>query len=432
MPTVPISQELADKIIFLRKKKHLTFRQISAQTGASNGIVNKVINQGYVPKVRTVKEEKVAQEEETETWEEGDETAVFCSRTDKPVKSLKHALEMCEVDLDVWYVKKWKCSQWTVPVKQGTSRVIQTQQYMVRIDFERLEKKYIQDARNALDKRRQKYAPVYPKAFRSTRKGNYLGVMGLFDVHFGKLCWNRETNNNYDLKITEKIFENAVEDLLNESRGREISRWLLPLGNDFFHIDNSRNTTFAGTPQDVDGRYAKIFEIGSWSSIRAVERMLCTAPVDVLWIPGNHDPTTSYHLCREIKTHFRNVDQVSVDIGDTYRKYHLYGQNLLGFTHGNEEKVATLPNLMASEKSDWWAKARCRDWFLGHTHKRKSWMTQPMDTHEGSVIRVIKSLSGTDAWHFRKGYIDDQQAAEVFFYERDMGYAGHSVVRARR
>jgi len=36
-----------------------------------------------------------------------------------------------------------------------------------------------------------------------------------------------------------------------------------------------------------------------------------------------------------------------------------------------------------------------------------------------------------NAWHFEHGYIDDKQAAEVFFYEMSGGYAGHAVARAR-
>lgn len=290
---------------------------------------------------------------------------------------------------------------------------------------------FIFQAQEQINEKRKEYSPKYPKALMPKSKGNYLGVIGLFDVHLGKLAWHRDTENNYDLNIASKRFSNAVSELIDHARGKQVARWLVPVGSDYFHIDNSRNTTYAGTPQDVDGRYAKIFEIGYWGWVSGIEKMLTVAPVDVLYLPGNHDPTTSYHLCREIKTHFRNVSQVNVDVEPTSRKYYSYGCNLLGFTHGDMIKPDKLPNLMAKERRKEHATATCTDWFIGHLHARKAWISKPIDTYEGSTIRVVKSLSGTDKWHFDNGYIDDQQAAEVFFYEKGNGYAGHWVARAK-
>lgn len=407
------------------KAQGKTHKQIQQEPGISYGSVTNLLNPDYKTKQSVT--------DTPNGWNETDESATWSGITSSPIKTLADACKAAGVDESIWYVDRWECSQWTVGMMpKQAEKPVQTQQYRVKVYLKRLAKRFIQQAQDAIDKRRQKWAPLYPKAFKQKSKGEYLAVVGLFDVHFGKLAWQPETGNNYDLKIAETLFTHAVDDMIEHSRSWNISNFLIALGNDYFHIDNSRNTTYAGTPQDTDGRYAKIFETGFVAIARAIERMVRVAPVDVLYLPGNHDPTTSYHLCREVKTHFRNLDSVNVDISPSPRKYYKYHKNILGFTHGNEEKINSLPNLMASEKPEWWGETKCRDWFIGHLHKRKSWVTQPMDSFEGSTIRVVKSLSGTDAWHHRKGYIDDQQAAEIFFYHRENGYTGHAVARARK
>jgi hypothetical protein len=86
---------------------------------------------------------------------------------------------------------------------------------------------------------------------------------------------------------------------------------------------------------------------------------------------------------------------------------------------------------MATEKSKEWSTARSREWLLGHMHRSRQWFTQGIDTNEGTVIRVLRSLSGTDSWHHRRGYVGTAPAAEIYFYHREHGYAGHALANAR-
>lgn len=375
--------------------------------------------------------------------EKSDGTAVVSLRTDKVVKTLEDALAAAEVDESVWFVDHWETSAWTVPMKveQGqdaggkwkAAQPIQTQQYRVKVYLKRILPRSLQAATEAVYARMQDYAPKYP-APPKVRNGSgkpFLAVFGLFDVHFGKMCWAAETGENYDLKIAEAVYCNAVDDMLAESANRPVERFLLPIGNDFYHIDNSRNTTFAGTPQDVDGRYAKVIETGEMAVIWAVEKLSTTASVDVVWVPGNHDPTTSYHLARTVAAWFRRCPRVSVDADPNPRKYFGYGKTLIGLTHGNEEKVVDLPSIMATERPNEWAKAHCREWLVGHQHRSRQYQTKPIDTHQGTTVRVLQSLAGTDAWHHRKGYVGTRHAAEVLYYGKERGYAGHAVVPAR-
>jgi cob(I)alamin adenosyltransferase len=375
--------------------------------------------------------------------ENNDDTAVVVATADAPVKTLADALRVAEVDQTVWEVDHWEVSDWTVPMKveQGqdaegrwrAARPIQTQQYRVKVYLRRVMPRALRAATDAIFERLAKHAPKYPTPAKVKNNSGepFLAVLGLFDVHFGKLCWAAETGDNYDTKAAEQVYRNAVDDMIAEGSGKPIDRFLLPLGNDFYHIDNSRSTTYAGTPQDVDGRYAKVIEAGEMAVVWAVERLSAIAPVDVVWVPGNHDPTTSYHLARTVAAWFRRCPRVAVDASPNPRKYLAYGSTLIGLTHGNEERFADLPAIMATERATEWAGASCREWLVGHQHRSRQFQTKPVDTHLGTTVRVLRSLAGTDAWHHRKGYVGGTHSAEVYFYGRQRGYAGHAVVPAR-
>jgi predicted phosphodiesterase len=377
------------------------------------------------------------------TTSENGNTSVVTVQTFHPIKTYDEAIAAAKVDLTVWYVERWEATAWTVGMKIRNGqdpdtrlwkpeKPLQTQQHGVKLWLRRIAPKAVLDALDLIYGRLAKHAPKYPQVKRPRSTGEpFLGVLGLFDIHFGKLAWADETGDSYDLKIAEQVYRNAVDDLIAEAGGRNIERWLLPIGNDFFHIDNAHNTTAAGTPQDADGRYAKIIAAGEAAVVSAIESMRAKAPVDVIWVPGNHDTTTSYHLARTMAAWFRQTNDVKVDYGPSPRKYYHWHQTLIGLTHGNEEKHDILPSLMSTERPHEWAASSCHEWLLGHMHRSRQWQTKPIDTYQGTVIRVLPSLTGTDAWHYRKGYVGSKRASEIYFYGRDRGYAGHSVVNAR-
>ncbi len=353
----------------------------------------------------------------------------------RPIKTLADAVRECEVDTAVWFVDKWECGAWTTGMKfgvRGEEQAVQQQQYRVKLFLRRIQPKALQAATDAIFERMAKHAPKYQRpTHKKAAAEDCLAVFGLFDAHFGKLCWGPETGDNYDLAIAESVYANAVDDLIADAANRPVGRVVLPIGNDFFHIDNSRNTTFNNTPQDVDGRYAKVIESGEMAVIKAVERLAEIAPVQVVWVPGNHDPTTSFHLARTVKAWFRNHSAVEVDAGPSPRKYVSWGVNLLGLTHGNEEKIDALAGLMAAEQKAAWATTECREWLIGHMHRSRAWTTKPLETQDAITVRVLRSLAGTDAWHHRKAFLNLSRAGEVYFYGREKGYLGHAIAPAR-
>lgn len=339
------------------------------------------------------------------------------------VKTVEDALRKAEVDTTLWEVERFLINSWEcVGDKIGRQPL-----WQVKVWLRRKSPKQFTDAIEALCGRIKKHAPKYPKIKLKRVSDPHLLEICIFDAHFGKLAWAAETGSNYDLQIAERVFQNAVHDLVASAAGSfdGIEKILLPVGNDFLHIDNLESATTQGTRVDSDGRYAKIIESATVALHNAIDLCAGHAPVDIIWVPGNHDRIASYHVCRELKAHYTNAKHVTVDVSPTVRKYYEYGVTLLGFTHGNEEPHAQLPQIMATEMPERWARTTHHEWHVGHTHakKKREWLS--VNENNGAVVRTLPSLSGTDAWHYLKGYVGSKRSAECYLWSKARGYSGH-------
>jgi predicted phosphodiesterase len=202
---------------------------------------------------------------------------------------------------------------------------------------------------------------------------------------------------------------------------------MIPLGHDLLHFDNIWGTTTSGTPMDTDGRWAKVFN-AAFDAFRHVIGWIAESyPVHVLHVPGNHDRTTSWYLCRTLEEHFRASRHVTVDASPNRRKYTRWGVTLIASTHGEKEDHRSLPTIMAQEAPRYWADTSERVWLLGHTHQRKTQATTPVNTVDGVELRTMISPAGRDAWHHEMGYIGGRKQAETLLYGYESGFRGSVV-----
>jgi hypothetical protein len=355
------------------------------------------------------------------------------------IRTLEDAIAFAEVDTKVWRVKTWECTSWEVVMKMkgGKDQPDQAERHglwRVSLKLERLAPKFILDGLDAIFDRMKDAAKGYHfdlphVAPRET--GGTMMEINIPDLHLGKLCWAPETGGDYDLKIAEEVYDQTVVDLLKHAKTYDPEQIVFLLGSDFFHYDTPAGTTTAGTPLDRDGRLAKMFEIGFQMQNRSIRRALAAARrVKAVLMPGNHDAVSSFCLARAVAAQFHMDDRVSVDYGPCVRKYVQYGVNLIGLAHGNGVKRADLPLIMATERPKEWAATTCREWHLGHLHTSKAFETKTVDEHKGVIVRIISSLSGTDAWHYENGYVGNRRAGEAFVYEKDRGFVANLVAAA--
>ena len=239
---------------------------------------------------------------------------------------------------------------------------------------------------------------------------------GMYEPHFGKHAWEDETlEDNYDIKIAEKTYRAVIEDLLGkiESYGMGFESVLFPIGQDFFHIDNKDETTTRGTHVDTDGRWQKIYETGISCLVWAIESLRELAPVHVIYVPGNHDEMLAFFATLHVDAYFRETKSVIVDTSPTPRKYHRYGQNLIGFSHGQEGK--RIEKLMQVEAAEEWGETKYREFHLGHLHH------EHVKEDGGIIFRRISAITATDAWHSEKGYKGATRKAQAFVWDKDRG-----------
>lgn len=417
--------------------EHGSLRKVAAISGHAFVTVRKYHLYGHEATSTPEAAPEAVELDQQFSVKETEDKAEVSYSCEERIRTMEDAVRFAEVDQTVWFVSGWECGSYEVVMRVRRGKGIpdlptRKTLWRVKLVLKRIWPRAYQQASEALFERLAQYSPALTEsALVASGDEPHVLVMGLFDAHFGKLAWAPETGDNYDLRIAETVYANAVADLIHKARGFPIGRVVMPIGNDFYHIDNTAYMTTGGTPQDADGRYAKIIATGEMAVIRAIDRLAGIAPVEVTWVPGNHDRLASYHLTRTLAAYYRNTDRVDVNLSPAERKYVRYGTNLIGLTHGNEEKHASLPAIMATERATDWAETTCHEWLLGHLHKSRKTETVSVDTHDGVTVRILRSLSGTDAWHFRKGYVGSQRAAEALLMGCDSGYSAHFQANVR-
>jgi len=273
----------------------------------------------------------------------------------------------------------------------------------------------------------ENHSPHYPSIKRKIKLNNHLLVINPADIHIGKYANHLETGDGYNVEIAcERVLE-GLQGLIDKSQGFEVDRVLFCIGNDILHIDNVYNTTTAGTNQDVDGKWWEHFEIALALYVKCVEILREIAPVDVIHSMSNHDYQSGFHLAHALKSWFRNDSEVTFDISVAHRKYYQYGKNLIGLEHGDGAKMANLPLTMAQERPLLWSETTHRYWYLHHLHHKVKHKWLDAKDFIGVTVEYMRSPSGTDSWHSRKGYVGVPRAVEGFLHEKNSGQVARLV-----
>lgn len=247
-----------------------------------------------------------------------------------------------------------------------------------------------------------------------------LFLLAMFDVHLGMLAWAEETGyENYDVEIAADLFRRAAHNLLLRAEHEGVEQIVIPIGNDFFHVDSTVNkvqATTRGTPQDVDGRWQRAFLLGVELWKEVIDEAAEIAPTYVIVQPGNHDKERAWMLGQVLEAWYAKHDGVDFDTRPQDRRYLHYGGNLLGFHHGDRMKPDKLYRMM-SQEAESWSETTHREWLLGHLHHERY---EKVDEH-GMYIRVIPSITPPDAWHSEEAWIGSTRQAKGIVYRVEGG-----------
>jgi hypothetical protein len=244
--------------------------------------------------------------------------------------------------------------------------------------------------------------------------GNKLLELPIMDLHLGKLAWDKESGDDYDLEIAEKLYKATIADILTRLKDTEIEWILFPIGQDFFNSDDDKGNTNKGTQQDMDSRWQKIYQKGCELVIWAIEQLRQIAPIDICYVAGNHCYTTSYYLTLNTFSWYRNCEDVKISLSPKARKYYQYGKCMIGYSHGEETKKRR-DKLMQAEAPEIWGNTIYREFHLGHLH------SEHVTEYPGFIERRVSSITAPDAWHNRSGYVGTIRKAQAFIWDKENG-----------
>lgn len=348
------------------------------------------------------------------------------------VKTLDDLIRVCDIDTSIYAIDRFTCKAWNGFIKNSSKQIEKTQLYAVTafLRVKHAENQLRSDVDDILSDLKVAAPELLPPPSVLSRPSSGMMLeLSIPDAHFGKLAWWRECGESYDVKIAQTLFVAAVDDLLAKTAGYEFDEINLIVGNDLLNSDNFENTTAKGTPQSTDGRQAKTFSVVR-ETLQSVirDRLIGRAPkVNVVIVPGNHDRQTSFYLGEVLDAYFSNSDSVRVDNSPTLRKYIQFGDVLLMFTHGSDEKHSSLPLIMATERPDLWGATRFREIHLGHLHQRRASQFLGVSEYNGVCVRILPSLSAPEDWHTAKGYVGNIRSAEAYIWDRNTGLVGTAM-----
>jgi len=269
----------------------------------------------------------------------------------------------------------------------------------------------VDELKNEIKEFAASYSPVVPSTSTPTLDNPIAYEISLPDIHYGKL-------HDYDLAEIEQQYVYVVKDLVEKAKGLEIEKFILPIGNDGMNSEGMRKTTTKGTPQDESAGWKETFR-GYWKlMVKAIDYLKVIAPVDVIVVSGNHDYERMYYAGDVLSGWFRNDENVTVNNNNEPRKYYSYGNSMLMFTHGDNEKPAEMPLIMATEEPQMFAASKFREVHCGHFHK------EMVNEYRGVKVRFIPSICPNDEWHKKMGY-QASRTGQAYIWSKTRGLEGY-------
>ena len=235
------------------------------------------------------------------------------------------------------------------------------------------------------------------------------------DVHINKLCSAFETGEDYNSQIAIQRVKEGVSSIIQKSKGFNIDKIILIVGNDVLNTDNTRSQTTKGTQQDTHLKWFDAFIMAKQLYIDIIQTLVSIADLEIVYNVSNHDEMSGFFLMDSLYSWYNEHPNINFNRSPSHRKYTTYGKNLIGTTHGDGAKQNDLPLLMCHEASQHWHECKHRYWFTHHVHHKTSKDIMSVQ------IESLRSPSPADSWHHKSGYQHSPLAIEGFIFHKEFG-----------
>jgi len=316
---------------------------------------------------------------------------------DHEPKSANEIIKLLKIDTTIWKLSSywnkqmgdhWRVSALVTKIKNN-------------------EEKYLED----LLKNWKPQTYKLPKVNLPSKGEKVCGIMSIQDIHFGK-----EGNQTID-----KDFEDTIINLVNRATpSHYMEKLYFIVGGDLINMDTFSGTTTSGTPLEncmtATEAYMQAFNAMHWAI--GYIKNYCKELV-VVYIPGNHDRLSSFHLCHALSESIESKD-IEWDITYEERKVHVWHNNFNAFEHGDKPSKNT-PLVYATEYPKEWGNTTNRTLFTGHFHTERK--VEYMSTAEttGFIHKTLPSIGNTDYYHYHNKYVGNRRSGKLELQHPTMG-----------
>lgn len=241
------------------------------------------------------------------------------------------------------------------------------------------------------------------------------------DCHLGMLAWDKETGEDWDIRIAERTLIAAFQAMIANAPKAKYA--IIGELGDFLHFDGLVAVTPAHQHVlDADSRFSKVVKV----AIRVLRAIVDIAlqkhdEVYIVMADANHDPASQVWLRHMFTALYENEPRVKVN--DSEKPYYAYqhGKTMVGFHHGHLIKKESLPLVLATLYPEMWGTTTKRYAHVGHLHN--------VNEIELNGMKVMQhpTIAAKDAYAIRHGWVSQRQASCIT-YHKSFGEVGRTIV----
>lgn len=262
------------------------------------------------------------------------------------------------------------------------------------------------------------YDKINPKYLNESSSEKVCGVISLQDLHFGK-----PGNENMG-----EVMDKAISYLIGKAYANyNLEKIIFVIGPDTLNMDTFDGTTTKGTPVENSETATKAYIKAFDAICLAIGKIkhFCDN-LEVVFIPGNHDRLSSFHLIHAVSQVFKMTPEITFNANYKERKVIMYGTNMIALEHGDVSSKNN-PLVFATDFPKEWGNSKHRFLYTGHYHGRKTKEVITENEEQGFITRIIPALTSSDYWHYHNKWTGNQRAAIIHIHESKKGLISEFV-----
>lgn len=262
------------------------------------------------------------------------------------------------------------------------------------------------------------YDKINPTYLNELSSEKVCGVISLQDLHFGK-----PGNENMGV-----IMDKAICYLIDKAYSNyNLEKIIFVIGPDTLNMDTFNGTTTKGTPIENSETATKAYMKAFDAICLAIGKIkhFCNN-LEVVFIPGNHDRLSSFHLIHAVSQVFKLSSEIVFNTTYKERKVVMYYDNMIALEHGDVSSKNN-PLVFATDFPEEWGSSKHRFLYTGHYHGRKTKEVITENEEQGFITRIIPALTSSDYYHYHNKWTGNQRAAIIHIHEANKGLISEFV-----